>query len=155
MRPIVWEKQKLHTQNYDGAVAYQSPVFHSDVWSWTLPNISVLMRFLPKFWVKSDNSAWSLSTRETFHQTKDPVGWQGLARSFSHGKLRILQNKRSLAVARIPHATAFCISVQTIWNSLDDDDRKPAELLNTFTSKQKTELFCIALSRPSRVVLEH
>jgi len=90
-----------------------------------------------------------------FPPAEGPGGVTSSGSVISTWKTQNSSNKRSLAVALISLARASCIRVQTIWNSLADDDRKAAERLNAFRSKPKTKLLCIALSRYVRAVVEH
>jgi len=55
-------------------------------------------------------------------------------------------NKNLLTVPHLSlalSATAFCVSAPTVWNSLSDACRE-AELVSTFRSRLKTELFNVA-----------
>jgi len=55
-------------------------------------------------------------------------------------------NKNLLTVPHLSlalSAKAFCVSAPTVWNSLSDACRE-AELVSTFRSRLKTELFNVA-----------
>ena len=93
-------------------------------------------------WTSKAQALLSYKTRST----GTPAYLVSLLESYRPARELRFSNKNLLTVPHLSlglSAKAFCVSAPTVWNSLSDACRE-AELVSTFRSRLKTELFNVA-----------